>query len=153
MGESDFVVLKGAKWQIPIFDGKTTSWRRSEITFLMEMQHLRLHSVLSGDKVGVPVADRTISRDRLNAHYGNSKVAKTLAVWSLISSSLRTHADKRVFFSTKSPVAGGIDSLPFIVQTPKERSSFVAERFYALAFSWVKILPSPSVRSRNCLPH
>ena len=50
--------------------------------------------------------DRTISRDRLNAHYGNSKVAKTFAVLSLISSSLKTDADKRVFFGTKSPVAG-----------------------------------------------
>ena len=30
MGESDFGVLKGVKWQIPIFDGTTTSWRRFE---------------------------------------------------------------------------------------------------------------------------
>ena len=73
--------------------------------FLMAMRHLRLDSVLSGDKEEVPVADRTISRDRLNAHYGNSKVAKYFAVWSLISSSLKIDADKRVFFSTKSPVA------------------------------------------------
>ena len=28
MGESNFGVLKGVKWQIPVFDGKTTSWRR-----------------------------------------------------------------------------------------------------------------------------
>ena len=62
--------------------------------------------MLSGDKEEVPVADRTISRDRLNAHYGNSKVAKYFAVWSLISSSLKTDADKQVFFSTKSPLAG-----------------------------------------------
>ena len=62
--------------------------------------------MLSGDKEEVPVADMTISRDRLNAHYGNSKVAKHFAVWSLISSSLKTDdADKRAFFSTKSPVA------------------------------------------------
>ena len=54
----------------------------------------------------IPVTDRTISRDRLNAHYGNSKVAKHFAVWSLISSLLKTDADKRVFFSSKSPVAG-----------------------------------------------
>ena len=46
------------------------------------MRHLRLDSVLSGDKEEeVPVADRTISRDRLNAHYGNSKVAKHFAVY------------------------------------------------------------------------
>ena len=74
--------------------------------FLMAMRHLRLDSVLSGDKEEVPVADRAISRDRLNAHYGSSKVAKYFAVWSLISSSLKTDADKRVFFSTNSPVAG-----------------------------------------------
>ena len=74
--------------------------------FLVVMRHLRLDSVLSGDKEEVPVADRTISRGRLNAHYGNSKVAKHFAVWSLISSSLKTDTDKRVNFSTKSPVAG-----------------------------------------------
>ena len=106
MGESDFGVLKGVKWQIPIFDGTTTSWRRFEMEFLMAIRHLRLDSVLSGDKEEVPVADRTISRDRFNAHFGKSKVAKHSAVWSLISSSLKTDADKRVFFSTKSPVAG-----------------------------------------------
>ena len=106
MGESDFGVLKGVKWQIPIFDGTTTSWRRFEMEFLMAMRPLRLDSVLSGDKEEVPVADRTISHDCLNAHFGKSKVAKHFAVWSLISSSLKTDADKRAFFSTKSPVAG-----------------------------------------------
>ena len=71
MDESaDFGVLKGVKWQIPTFDGKATTWRRFEMEFLMVMRHLRLDSVLSGDKEEVPVADRTISRDRLNAHYG-----------------------------------------------------------------------------------
>ena len=90
MGESDFGVLKGVKWQIPVFDGKTTSWRRFEMKFLMAIRHLRLDSVLSGDKEEIPVADRTISHDRLNAHYDNSKVAKHFAVWSLISSSLKT---------------------------------------------------------------
>ena len=55
---------------------------------LMAMRHLRLDSVLSGGKEEVPVADRTVSRNRLNAHYCNSKVAKHFAVWSLISSSL-----------------------------------------------------------------
>ena len=60
--------------------------------------------MFSGDKEKVPVVDRTISRNRLNVHYGNSKVAKHFAFWSLISSSLKTDADKRVFFSTKSPV-------------------------------------------------
>ena len=48
--------------------------------FLMAMRHLRLDSVLSGDKEEVPVADRTISHDRLNAYYGNSKVAKDFTV-------------------------------------------------------------------------
>ena len=105
-GSADFGVLKRVKWQFPIFDGKTTSWSRFEMEFLMAMRHLRLDSVLSGDKEEVPVADRTISRDRLNGHYGNSKVAKHFAVWSLISSSLKTDADKRVFFSTQSPVSG-----------------------------------------------
>ena len=73
--------------------------------FLMAMRHPRLDSALSGDKEEIPVADRTISRGCLNASYGNSKVAKHFAVWSLISTSLKTDADKRVFFSTKSPVA------------------------------------------------
>ena len=104
--ESDFGILKEVKWQIPIFDGKTTSWRLFEMEFLMAMRLLRLDPVLSGDEEEVPVAGRTISRDRLNAHYGNSKVAKNVSVWGLISSSLKTDADKRVFFSTKSPVAG-----------------------------------------------
>ena len=46
MGESaDFGVLKGVKWQIPICDCKTTSWRRFEMEFLMAMRHLRLNSV------------------------------------------------------------------------------------------------------------
>ena len=57
--------------------------------FLMAMRHLRLGSVFSGDTEEVPVADRTISRDHLNAHYGCSRVvAKHFTVWSLISSSL-----------------------------------------------------------------
>ena len=72
---------------------------------IMAMRHLRLDSVLSGDKEEFPVADKTISHDRLNEHYGNSKLAKHFAVWSLISSSLNTDADKLVFFSAKSPVA------------------------------------------------
>ena len=48
------------------------------MVFLMAMLHLRLDSVLSGDKEEVHVADRTASRDRLKAHYGNSKVANIL---------------------------------------------------------------------------
>ena len=85
MGESaDFGTVM---WRIPIFDSKTTSWRRFEMEFLMTMRHLRLDYVLSGDKEETPVADRAISRDRLNAHYVNSKVAKYFAVWSLISRS------------------------------------------------------------------
>ena len=39
---------------------------------MMAMRHPRLDSVLSGDKEEVPVADRTISRARLDAHFGNS---------------------------------------------------------------------------------
>ena len=101
MGESaDFEVFKGVKWQIPIYDGKTTSWRHFEMEFLMAMRPLRLDSVLSGDKEEVPVADRTISRDRSNGHYGSSMEAKYFAVLSLISISLKTDADTRVFFST-----------------------------------------------------
>ena len=48
--------------------------------YLMAMRHLRLDSVLAGDKEEIPVADRTILRNRLHAHYGNSKVAKYFAV-------------------------------------------------------------------------
>ena len=71
----------------------------------MATRHLRLDSVLYGDKE-VPVGDRTILRDSLNAHYGNSKMTKHFTIWNLIPSSLKKNADKRVFFSTKSPVAG-----------------------------------------------
>ena len=39
--------------------------------FIVSMRHLRLDCVLSGDKKKAPAVDRTISRDRLNAHYGN----------------------------------------------------------------------------------
>ena len=35
MGESDLGVLKEVKWQIPVFDGKTTSRRRFEMEFLV----------------------------------------------------------------------------------------------------------------------
>ena len=46
MGESaDFGVLKGVKWQISILDGKTTSWKRFDMEFLMAMRHLHLDSV------------------------------------------------------------------------------------------------------------
>ena len=105
VGESDFQAIKGVKCQIPVFDGKKNSWRHFEMEFLMAVRHLRLDSALASDKEGIPVADRTISRDRLHAHYGNSKVAKHFVMWSLISSSLKTDADKRVVFSTKLPVA------------------------------------------------
>ena len=84
IGESDFGVLKGVKWRIPFCYGKTTSWRRFEMEFLMAMRHLRLDSVLSDDKEEILVAYRTVSRDCLIAHYGSSKVAKHFAVWSLI---------------------------------------------------------------------
>ena len=59
MGKSDFGVLKGVKWQIPVFYGITTSSRRFEMEFLMAMRYLRLDSVLSGDKEEIPVANRT----------------------------------------------------------------------------------------------
>ena len=70
------------------------------------MRHLRLNSVIDADKEEILVADRTISRDRSNAHGGNSKVAKHFAVWSPISSSPNRHADKQEYFGTKSPVTG-----------------------------------------------
>ena len=63
------------------------------------MRHLRLDYVLAVDKEEIPVADRTISRNRLHAHHGSFKVAKHFAVWSLISSYLKTDADKRIFLS------------------------------------------------------
>ena len=50
------------------------------MVFLMAVRHLRLDSVPSGDKEDIPVAVRTIPRDRLDALYGNSKVAKPFAV-------------------------------------------------------------------------
>ena len=37
MGESDFGVLKGVKWQIIFINGQTTSWRRFEMGVLMAM--------------------------------------------------------------------------------------------------------------------
>ena len=60
MGESDFRVLKRVKWQIPVFHGETTSWRRFEMELLMAMRHLRLDSMLSGDKDEILVVNRTI---------------------------------------------------------------------------------------------
>ena len=91
MGESDFGVLKGVTLQIPVYDGKMTSWRQFEMDFFMAMRPPRLDSVLSGDKKEISVADRMLSRDRLNAHYGNSKVEKYSGVWSLNSSLLKRH--------------------------------------------------------------
>ena len=47
----------------------------------MAMRHLRLDSMLDGDKKEIPDANRTILRNRLHAHcYGISKVAKYFAV-------------------------------------------------------------------------
>ena len=66
---------KRVTWQIPVFGVKKTSWTRFEMEFFMAMPHLRLDFVLVGDKEQIPVADRTISRDRLHAHYGSAKVA------------------------------------------------------------------------------
>ena len=53
--------LNGVKWQIPVFDGETISWRRFEMEFLMAMRHLHLDSELVGDKEEISVVDRTIS--------------------------------------------------------------------------------------------
>lgn len=72
----------------------------------MAMQHPVLYPVLSSDKEEISIADMTISRDHLQAHYGKAEVAKHFAVWSFTTSVLRTNADKRVFFSTTSTVAG-----------------------------------------------
>ena len=74
--ESNFKPIKGVKWQIPVFDKKTTSWRRFEKELVVAMRHLHLDSVLDGEKDEVPVANRTLSRDRLHAHYSKSKLAK-----------------------------------------------------------------------------
>ena len=79
--DSDFaVVVKDVMWQVPVFDGKTTSWKRFEREFTMAIRHLRLDSVLAGNKEEISVADRTISRDCLPAHCGKSKVAKYFAL-------------------------------------------------------------------------
>ena len=64
LGEFNFAAMKGVKWQIPAFDGRTMSWRRFEMEFLMAMRHLRLDCVLDGDREEVPFADRALSRDR-----------------------------------------------------------------------------------------
>ena len=57
------------------------------------MRHLRPDSAIDGETEGVLVVDRTVSRYRLQAHNKKSKVATYFAVWSLISSSLKTDAD------------------------------------------------------------
>ena len=44
----------------------------------MAMLNFRLDFVLSGENEEIPVEDRAISRDRLHAHYGQTKVAKEL---------------------------------------------------------------------------
>ena len=58
--------------------------------FLMATRHLRLDSVLAGDKKDISVTDRTISRNCFHAHHGNSKVSTQFTIWSLVSSSLKT---------------------------------------------------------------
>ena len=78
--DSDFAVVKDVAWQVLVFDGKTTSRKRFERGFTMAIRHLRLDSVLAGDKEEISVADRTISRNCLPAHYGKSKVAKYFAL-------------------------------------------------------------------------
>ena len=93
----------------------------------MAIRHLRLDSVLSVDKEEVLVTDRTISRDCLNTHCGNSKVATHFAVWSLISSSLKTDAEKQVFFSTKSSVAGW-DSVAFFHRAETQGAKLLLSR-------------------------
>ena len=45
LSDSSFEAMKGVKWQMSVFDGKTTSWRRFEMKFLLEMRHLLLDSV------------------------------------------------------------------------------------------------------------
>ena len=40
--------------------------------FLMAMRHLRLDSVLAGDKKEISVTDGTILRDRLHVHHCSS---------------------------------------------------------------------------------
>ena len=121
--------------------------------FLMAIRHLRLDSVLSADKEEVLVTDRTISRDCLNTHCGNSKVATHFAVRSLISRSLKTDAEKQVFFSTKSSVAGW-DRVAFFHRAETQGAKLLLSRKVLSArFSLVKILPSLSARSWNYLPH
>ena len=97
MGVSDFGAINTVKWQIPVFDGKATSWRAFELKGIMAMQHLHLDSVLDGGKEEIPVVNKAIFRYRLHAHHGKSKIAKYFALWSLISSSWKTDADKRDF--------------------------------------------------------
>ena len=123
--------------------------------FFMAMRHLNQDFVLADDKKEIPVADRTISPDRLHAHYlyGSPKVAKYFAVWSLVSSSLKIDADKRVFPVRSHQWLVGTESLLFIVQKLKERSHCLADRYSALGFNRVTIVPLSSARLWNCLPH
>ena len=62
--------------------------------------------MLGGNKEEMSFAERMNPCECLYAHYGGVIVAKYFALWSLISSALKSDADKRVcVFSTGSPVA------------------------------------------------
>ena len=79
--------IKEVKWEIPSFDRKTTSWRYVETLFIVAMRRLRLDSVLGGNREEMPVADRMIPRERLNARYRAAKTQNIL----LYSASFLTH--------------------------------------------------------------
>ena len=53
--------------------------------------------MLAAGKQEIPVADRTISRDRLHADYGELEGSELFALWNLISTSLKTDADNEPF--------------------------------------------------------
>ena len=61
--------------------------------FFIAMRHLCLNSVLNGEEEEVPVADKTIFRDRLHARDGKSEVSKQFTVWNIILSSLKIDDD------------------------------------------------------------
>ena len=83
------------KGKIHIFDGKTAPLKHFEMEFLMVMRHFSLDYALDGEKRKILFADKTIGREYLHAHYGQTKIAKHIAVWRLNSSVLKTDADER----------------------------------------------------------
>ena len=109
--------------------------------FFIAMRRVRLDSVLAGDKKDISVTDRTISRDRLHAHHGNSKVAKHFTMYGVWFQARRRQMLINEYFSVRSRQwLVGTGLLLSIVQQSMERRYFSAGRFLALVFNRVTIL-------------